>query len=339
MILQDILSTITCGLALTNAYYPCLNRSMCYIYSFSFFVYDSVLHNLKPDFLIHHTITSIILIVNIFFPLPQEMNNGFLKTEWSTIALNMLNYTPDRFKPVIQILFFMLFIKFRLINWYILFEEHTLLYVQLIPLLGLYTLNLYWFIVICKKLSAPLKKITLNILNHDICSYTFLANSGLIIYTVYPQLTFIQVLSALLGISSYLYHQEIALYFNGIPTIKSKWILFDVAVFHTYHAGYIYLIGDFWGKISWYFHLFNVSYIYVFKPEDVTSISMFSFGLDIIYLLYSTPNIHLFTVTLLIIFIHLMNPFYDMSFTSTHLLICWYAYTRSLHLLQISSNS
>ena len=339
MILQDILSTITCGLALTDAYYPRYARPISYAFSFTYFAYDSAFHNLKPDFLFHHAITSIILIVNICFPFSDENNSIFLKVEWSTLLLNILNYTPDRVKPVIQMLFFMTFIKFRLIDWYILFQRNTLWCVQLIPLLGLYSLNLYWFVLICKKLSAPLKKITLNVLNHHICSYTFLANSGLIIYTVYPQLTFIQVLSALLGISSYLYHQEIALYFNGIPTIKSKWIMFDVAVFHTYHAGYIYLIGDFWGKISWYFHLFNVSYIYVFKPEDVTSISMFSFGLDIIYLLYSTPNIHLFTVALLIIFIHLMNPFYDMSFTSTHLLICWYAYTRSLHLLQITSYS
>jgi hypothetical protein len=339
MLLQDILSTITCGLALTDAYYPRYARTLSNAFGFSYFAYDSLYHNLKPDFLFHHVISSILLIVNICFPFSDENNSIFLKIEWSTLVLNMLNYTPDKFKPIVQACFFISFFKFRIYNWYMLFQNHTLLPVQLIPLLGLYTLNLYWFTLLCKKASASLKKINLNVLNHHICSYTMLANSGLIVYTVYPDLTFIQVMSVLLGISSYLYHQEIALYFNGIPSIKSKWIMFDAIIFHTYHAGYIYLIGDFYGKISWYFHLFNVSYIYIFNHEDVTSLSMVSFGIDIIYLLCTTPTIHLFTVAILIICIHLMNPFYDMSFVSTHLLICWYAYTRSLHLLQLNSYS
>ena len=80
--------------------------------------------------------------------------------------------------------------------------------------------------------------------------------------------------------------------------------------------------------------IMNLMYIYKFSPENILNASMPSFGVDILYLLYSNLTIELFTISLLFLYIHLVNPFYHVSYVSNHLVICWYIHTRKNHLLQ-----
>ena len=330
--LQDMLSTCTAVYVLYQSYQSDLSPGI-YVLPLSFFFYDLMFNTLTMDFKIHHIITSSFAVVGLMQPYEPETKVILSSAEWSTLVLNITPYLPKTYQTGLQLLFCILFFKFRIFDWYFMMQEYTFSTVQLIPIVGLYSLNLYWFVVICKKLAKPLKRIDLNIVNHYIVSYTMLANS-ILIYLWYPTLTFTKIMSVLLGISSFLYHNEIALHYYGIPTIQSTWILYDVTIFHIFQTGYMYQIQSRWSIASIYIHVMNLMYIYKFLPEDISSASMPSFGLDVVYLLYSNPSIELFTIALLIIYIHVINPFYDVSFVSTHLLVCWYIYTRANHLLQ-----
>ena len=337
MILQDILSTLTAGLILVESTKEVQNfNPLLYGFTLSFFSYDSICNNISTDMLIHHVCTTIFLLVNIWWPYTYETRLIMSAIEWSTFVYNAIAYVPDTCKNILNILFVSLFFKFRIYNWYYMFQQHTFLPIQFFPVLAIYSINVYWFILICKKISKKLKNMNLNVLNHQITSYTMMGSSCLIIYTLYPKFTFMQVTSVILGISSYLYHNEMVVYFNGISNVKkSKWILLDVTVLHIYQTGYMFIIGDGWSIFSLYIHIINIFFIYKYVPEDITAASLPTFLLDVLHILYTTRSIELFTISLLIIFIHVINPFYDLSYVSTHLTLCWYIYTRSTHLLQL----
>ena len=326
--LQDLLSTSTAIFILYESYQPVIHPSI-YVLSMSYFAYDLVCNTINIDFKIHHMITSCFAVIGLLYPYTPELRIIMAGAEWSTLALNSIPYLPEIMQTGVRLLFFILFFKFRILNWYFMFQEHTFLKLQIIPVLAIYSLNLYWFVIICKKIAKPLKHISLHVVNQHIVSYTMMANSVLIC-NMYPTLTFTKIMSIFLGISSYLYHKEIAYYYNGIPSIQSKWIILDVTVFHIFQAGYMYLVDY---SFSFYIHFVNLWYIYQFLPQDITKASLYSFSIDIIILLYDNPTIELFTISLLFMYIHVINPFYDVSYVNTHLLICWYIHTRSNHLL------
>ena len=191
--------------------------------------------------------------------------------------------------------------------------------------------------IICKKISKPLKYLNLSVVNHHICSYTMFVNSIVIIYNLYPELSCVQFLSVLLGLTSYLYHNEIANYYNGIPNVYSIYIMFDVAAIHLAQSVYMYMLDGLFGTVSCYVHFINVMYIFGYLPDDISSASIPAFTIDFIYLLYTTQSIELFTIFLLFGMVHKMDPFYDISFVSTHLLLIWYGYYISSNYEIISS--
>ena len=330
--IQDIFSTAAAIVILYESYQPNLIPDpVACMFGMSYFGYDILYHKIPPDFIFHHIITGGFLIVSLTCPYSIATRIIICGAEWSTLVLNIIPYLPNSLQNRARLLFVLLFFKFRLLDWYFMFQEHTFLYVQIIPALALYSLNLYWFVIICKKMAKPLKSLSLHVLNHHIVSYTMMINSVLI-YMMYPTMTFIKYMSILLGISSYLYHKEIACYYDGIPSIQSRWIIWDIIVFHVFQGGYMHFIQY---SLSIYIHAVNVFYIYWAMPHDISSASLFSFGIDIVYLLYDNPNIELFTISLLFVYIHLINPFYDISYVSTHLLLCWYIHNRTNYLLNL----
>ena len=332
MFLQDILSTITAIFILYESYQPILHPYV-YVLPMFFFAYDLMFNKLTVDFKIHHAITSSFSVIGLWYPYTSELRIIMAAIEWTTLVLNIIPYVPEMYQSRLQLLFFLLFFKFRIFDWYCMFHEHAFLTVQIIPALAMYSLNLYWFLLICKKISKPLKTMQLNVVNHHIVSYTMMVNS-ILLNVWYPTLTFTNGMSVLLGISSYLYHKEIAYNYYGIPTIQSTWVFLDTTVIHVFQTGYLYMIKTGWSVVSMYTHFMNLMYIYKFLPEDVRTASMPSFALDVLYLLYMNPTIELFTISLLILYIHILNPFYDISYVSSHLVVCWYVHTRSTHLLQ-----
>jgi hypothetical protein len=330
--LQDILSTGAAITILYLSYQPEINHCV-YLLPLSYFAYDYIYNKLTIDYKIHHIITSSFTIVDFIYPYTPELRITLTRLEWSTLVWNVMPYLPKSCQTGCQMLFFVLFFKFRIFDWYFVFQECTFKNVQIIPLLALYSLNLYWFVLVCKKIAKPLKSMNLAVLNQHVVSYTMMINSVLL-NIWYPTLMFTNFISVVLGISSYLYHKEIANQYYGIPTIHSKWILLDVTVFNLFQSVYLYQIQTGWSVVSLYIHFMNLMYIYKFLPKDISTACMPSFALDTIYLLYSNPTIELFTIALLILYIHILNPFYDMSYVSSHLVLCWYIHTRVTHLLQ-----
>jgi hypothetical protein len=329
--LQDILSTCTALCILYESYQSDLYPTM-YVLPMTFFAYDLICNNLSLDFKIHHAITSSFAVVGLLHPYTQDLRLIMGRVEWSTLLLNSIPYVPKQYQNFLRFLFFLLFFKFRIVDWYVMFQENTFSTLQLIPIIALYSLNLYWLVVICKKIAKPLKTLHLQRINQHIVSYTLMINS-ILMNLWYPTLTFMNSMSVLLGISSYLYHNEIAYHYYGIPSNQSKWLILDVTVFHVLQTGYIYLLKTGWSVVSLYIHFINLMYIYKFLPSDITIASIPSFALDVLYLLYSNPTIELFTISLLIFYIHILNPFYDISYVSTHFVLCWYIHTRGTHLL------
>ncbi len=333
--LQDLLSVCTCVLMIADSYYTVAVRPFSYLFSLGFFAVDICKHHLQPDFLIHHLLSASIIGLHHIVPYTDETLAMICRTEWSTLLLTAVPYVPAQYHIPLQLSFAATFFRFRIYAFFHFFQMQCLAPVQAAPILGLYVLNLYWFVLICKKAAKPLKHYNLNRLNHHICSYTMIAVSGLLFYQFYPFLPFIRMMSCFLALSSYLYHQEIALQFDGLPSAASRWIYYDVSVFHFYQAGYVYLTGTQYGKVAWLSHLLNVLYIWVKRPDDISTAALPSFGVDVAYLLIDTQSIELLTVSLLIFFIHFINPFYDLSFVSTHMLLCWYILSRATHLMEL----
>ena len=320
---SDIVSSVSAIIIIAESYnnkphfYP---LSLGFI--LSYFGYDIVYNSLSMDYILHHGITSIFLIVSILFPYPLEIHSILCGIEWSTLVLNIIPYVSTSYTTCLRLLFFSLFFKFRIYNWYYMFQQYTFLPIQLIPPLALYTLNLYWFVIILK---IMFKKINLNGLKLN-SSYIMLGNSILIYYN-YPELKFIQFTSFLLGISSYLYHNEM-----DMPIIQSKWIVLYITTLHLFQAEYMCILGDGWSLFSLYSHFLNLFYIFKYEPKNSILASIPSIGLDILYLLYITQSIELFTISVMIIFIYFINPFYDLSYICNYLLLCWYIFTLTNHL-------
>jgi hypothetical protein len=269
MILQDILNTFTCTLFLLESYTPYneIKRNCTRIYGLFFFSLDMYYFNLKPDMILHHSLASTMFITSYMYPFSDENVYRIIgNTEWSTFVLTILNYINKPYQLPFQLLFSTLFFKFRIYDLYCMFQTHTFTTIQITPLLSIYALNLYWFVLICKKMCSLLKHSNLITQNHFMISYTTFMN-------------------------------------NLILTICS-------------FSNYTYLC---------LIHSLNLIYMYKYTIYDINFISMPSFAVDIIYHLWLNPTIELFTITLLILYIHVLHPFYDLSFVGTHIAVLWYS--------------
>lgn len=290
----------------------------------SYLTYDLTFNTLSKDFALHHLICMMGMGVGYFLPYPVELYPIVGKLEISTLILNFLPYANSTFKLPLQTLFYITFFKYRIYDWYYMFQEHTLLYTQIIPLCLMYTLNLYWFTLLTKKLMKPLKNLNLKYLQHEFCSYSMALNSCLIIYNVYPTYICIQITSCLLAITSYLYHQNMKIYTDIVPKIP-KWITYDITAIHLFEISYIYNISNYWYIIAG-IHLLNMIYIYKKIPEDYVGASLPSFAVDAILILYTYIDIEGYTVGALIYIAYFVQPFYDLTFSYIHLLVVWGAY-------------
>jgi len=273
---------------------------------------------------------SIVFVHYFVSPFLQEQIDVIFRTEWSTLFLTAMVYTDSN--AFLQGAFLLSFLKYRIYDFYALLGvPHASWNYGL--MVALYGLNLFWLLKIVKYLCKPLRDRTLHVLNHNICSLTMAWNSGFVYYLAYPKLLYISACSFLLGMTTFLYHQEIAVFYDGIPTPESFWIYFDVGVFHAYQAGYMYQAG--YGWLPALFHAANVAYIGFRRPRDITSASIPSFSIDVFYLLLTAYSLELFTIVALISMIHYLNPLYDLSFVGTHFMLMWYMKSRIEHLLAL----
>jgi hypothetical protein len=339
MLIQDIINIISCSLFITQPLrtYSSYERQFIDIYSLSFFALDTILFNTNPELLLHHIFISSALLIDIISPFPLHVYYTACNTEWSTICLTLMPYISNSIgKQICQSVFVLLFFKFRIYDLYYLFQTISMDYIHTFPILCLYTLNLYWWVLICKKMCKPLKHKVYVILNQHIVSYPMLINYCILAYRMFPNYWYLQLTSFVSGITSYLYHKEIAYVYNGIPSINSMWIMLDITAFHLFQVEYIRHGYNEIFYISCIIHFINVMYIYIYKPINVSNYSMLAILVDKLYILYYYPSIELFTIILLLLYIHVLNPAYDLSFVVTHGVLSWNVYACTTRILSLN---
>ena len=325
--LQNILSIITAtNMIVETCYTYHVYRPLSYIGIISYFVYDAICNDVNYEYIIHHTTTISGIIICYIWPYPDEVFTTVGRVEISTIIMNVIPFTNSKFKTPLQLLFYITFVKYRIYDWYYMFQEYKLLYVHYIPLIILYTLNLYWFTLLTKKLGKIfLKPYNLKPLQHQICSYTMAINSCITVYTVYPNYVYGQITCCFLALTSYLYHQNIIKNHNSITPKTPKWILYDITAIHLFEVSYMYTICDYWYILATV-HILNILYIYNTIPDDYITSSMPSFLLDAIVTIYIKPSIEIYTICVLQICGQFIQPLYDLTFSYIHLLMMLYTY-------------
>ena len=132
----------------------------------------------KPDLLLHHIFGLVIIAYKYLTPVqvPDDTSTILVmyKTEISTIFYVFKLFLPNmkhKIKWLIQIndvLFFITFFKFRIYDFYnilisnestyIGYEKYDYSYLLLFAIHGMYILNVYWFLIICKIGLKPIIK-------------------------------------------------------------------------------------------------------------------------------------------------------------------------------------
>ncbi len=334
MIFQYIFSTVNAGIMIVESFFPNHPyRPLSYLSLVSYYAYDAYYMNISREFLIHHGAATVGILISYMQPFPDKVFTTLSRIEIPTIVFNAIPFVNDKYKQYIEFLFFISFFKYRIYDGYYMFQENIFTPIQFFPLILFYSVYLYWFVIMCKKIGRVFcKPYNLTILQHQICSYTMAINSAITIYRSYPYYSNSQITSAILALTSYVYHQDIIKNHNGITPIKPKWIKLDITAIHLFHVVSLFNIYEYWYILAG-IHLLNILYIYIRVPKCYIMASIPSFFLDYIIVIYHTRSIELYTNILLQLYFQLIQPYYDLTFAFVHVLIIWYTYTRLTHIL------
>ena len=153
-IINDALSTLSCILFLIEGYRPYhyTERLLVGAFGACYFALDIAFFTRKKDFIFHHGLAIWIMYASIFYPYSYDAFIKIANLEFSTLFLNLHHYVTGYYRTITQILFFLTFFKIRIVDFVPLLYDHELNYMQWLPLVSLYMLNLYWFRLICKKI-------------------------------------------------------------------------------------------------------------------------------------------------------------------------------------------
>jgi hypothetical protein len=163
-IINDTLSTLSCILFLIQSHRPYDYTERLLIGSFGtfYFAVDIIFFTRKKDFIIHHGLATWIIYTSIYDPYSEDVMIKITNLEWSSLLLNLNNYVTGYTRTLVQCMFLIVFFKIRIIEFVPLLYDHTLTYMQWMPLISLYGLNVYWFRLICKKAISIIKGKTKN---------------------------------------------------------------------------------------------------------------------------------------------------------------------------------
>lgn len=160
---HDAFSLLTCVLILIGGRrpYEIQERQIVGGIGALYFITDSAIFT-KKDILIHHGISLWITYMCVYHPYPAHIFLTITNIEWSSLFLILNNYAKGRLLAFSQFMFVILFFKNRIVGLFPVYLKE-LTYMQAIPLVSLYMLNLYWFRLICKKVRSTLTRIDTNI--------------------------------------------------------------------------------------------------------------------------------------------------------------------------------
>ena len=251
---QNIANIAICSLTTMNLVYywyhqEHLNSSIPFI--FLHFIID--LFFCKSDIKLHHAFGILIVLFKYYHNVSSADDATIVlsmyKTEISTffyvinIYLNQLSYCPHYIKLANQSLFLTTFIKFRIYDYYVDIISNEAMYTTLVKytnndlfqniflytgLYGLFALNLYWFIIMCKIMYKPIQKWFKEsdtiILCHRIFSLVYFANliTSFCIYSSSKNASYLFDIIGIIQLShtSHYYHNKIANYYEEHKQIE-----------------------------------------------------------------------------------------------------------------------
>lgn len=166
MLRRDLKNLISIIIAISIFIYPNVAIDMLFLYT----VIDCFGN--KLDFIIHHLIVMLIYYQYKTINFENEdltyMISSLIKPEISTIPLQLMNlmkyygYDKNIFYNITKIAFFTTFVYFRIIDYPIIYYfdvefnriiiKYDLYIISDIIFYSFYTLNLYWLLMIIKKL-------------------------------------------------------------------------------------------------------------------------------------------------------------------------------------------
>ena len=319
--LQDLFSIITAGIISVESflsYHPL--RPVSYLCTLSYFVYDSVVNTLNPEYILHHGLSYFLMCNFYFYPYNDNIESIIFRIEFSTLAFNLIPYVNEYFKKPVLLLFVILFCKFRIYDWYYMFKTYDFLPIQIIPLIGLYSLNLYWFSIIIKKISKILKLNSVT-LTDKTYSYAMITSGILTIYTIFPELKIVYIMSILLVMLGSLFHKEISFWYNiSEPAwYDNSELIWDLIIFHNYYTGYMYVLSKkFINCLLHILYLSSIQYKSKIIPLYIAVIGVQSI---------QTPSIELFTFFLCLLSGHVVKPLYAITDDVNYLLLLGYSYS------------
>jgi len=300
----------------------------------------------KIDLKIHHLCVIGLLFYNYTYKVHSKDSftyfNSLLKTEISSIFYVLKYYLPK--KKGIQItnnlLFFLTFLKYRIIDNYKEIIEPNSIFNLIIPnyssdnicmtsiilfsIYGLYLLNLYWVLIIIKMLYKSIisiyKNINTDLLCHYICSYIHFINIPLAVFN-YSRHTNDKYMYDVFGIYilsifSFLYHYDIyrKLLEKKIESYenpdKTNIVLFinDSIAIHT--RSFFTVITSYYYNnelltvvcLSSIFHLFSL-YNIIINIFNLLGIDD-SYNKEIFYIIHNSISMLSITIDILLVFIN-----------------------------------
>jgi hypothetical protein len=230
-----------------------------------------------------------------------EISTIFLVTKLFSAEIKSPNLLMKSFILTNDILFFLTFFKFRIWDYFhmLVLPEFTGRiakypnnWVIYFALHGLFILNLYWFIIICKIIIKPVIKIipdnVLEFTCHNVTSYTMFFNFaiGFYLYLYHLRLPYILELFGLLilAVNSWRYHSFVTKKIIRIMHISSQYVvdysdlqtkfyfLGDIMSIHI--RSYLSLIINYW------FYSPKNTGVYMFS--GLLHLIGFGFGIDIL---------------------------------------------------------
>lgn len=314
---QNISNLFICTLTTINLYYYYYvdTKYLTYSIPFIFTHFCIDLFFCKKDIKIHHLLGIMIILFKYNYNIPEDDYKFIIltlyKTEISTFFYVFRLYLKNSniSKNIIllnDILFFLIFLKFRIIDYYINIIINPTTYLILnnyhsscifFPLYGIFLLNLYWVMIIFKIIYK-------SIITHKILLYTFIINIFTVayIYSFAPNQSKIFDIAGIviLAYNSYLYEisydKNLSLYLNYKTSINIRFLL--CLVTKLYYNNYHLIL----------FSLFN--HLYGHYNKTIFSLS-YPIAFDIMLIIYFTDNlikqINLIIITILLTMIFKMN--------------------------------
>lgn len=284
---------------------------------FGFYAVELGVSKLTPEFLLHHTMSLFFISYDLFRPYDTRFRTAVLNVEIPSIVLTIVPYLPTPLQYPANLLFVGLFFKTRLLDIY------PFLTVDCSALNGViwcfYLLNLYWGLIILRKLSKPVLGVqNMKPVMHTLCAFTFAAS--FVIHS-HHETALEQICHVALALSSFRVHWN-------FDNVDPFWWVSDIVFMHlvciTKHQVGFRRIHDCYLFASYALHATVVGYRIYWLDEYTLSFSMASMFFDGIVTLQQFQKETQVAVILAAVCVMLtekIKPFYDLSFVAVHLWI------------------